>query len=142
MALTASNTAESNLKRRRTFTDLERRNIRQRYTEHPGPQPALISWFVAETLWQKSALEESKARLQASLYLNKVIELGIASKKCHLYTRNFLIFRSRVFNIRITSLIRIYSLVPIVFLYPGLTVVPFTARICDYGSQESRANII
>ena len=41
--------AESNLKRRRAFTDLERRNIRQRHTEHPGPQSALISWFIAET---------------------------------------------------------------------------------------------
>jgi len=89
MAPTASDTAESNLKRRRAFTNLERRNIRQRYTEHPGPQSALISWFVAETLWQKSALEESKARLQASLYLNKVLELGIALKKMSLVYEKF-----------------------------------------------------
>jgi hypothetical protein len=45
----SSDLAESNLKRRRAFTNLERRNIRQRHAEHPGPQLALISWFVVET---------------------------------------------------------------------------------------------
>ena len=40
--------APANPKKRRAFTDLERRNIRQRYVENPGPQSALISWFTGE----------------------------------------------------------------------------------------------
>ena len=37
------------LKRRRAVTDLERRNIRQHYKEHPGTQQALVAWFNNQT---------------------------------------------------------------------------------------------
>ena len=40
--------ADSNLKRRRAVTDLERRNLRRHNTEHPGPQSSLVSWFFKE----------------------------------------------------------------------------------------------
>ena len=36
-------------KRRRAFTDLERRNIRARNRTHPGPQQHLISWIKETT---------------------------------------------------------------------------------------------
>jgi hypothetical protein len=36
-------------KRRRAFTDLERRNIRARNRTHPGPQQHLINWIKETT---------------------------------------------------------------------------------------------
>ena len=49
MASQSSQSSQHPLKRRRAVTDLERRNIRQHHTEHPGTQQALISWFNAQT---------------------------------------------------------------------------------------------
>ena len=37
--------SDSTKKRRRAFTDLERRNIRARAQSHPGTQEQLIQWF-------------------------------------------------------------------------------------------------
>jgi hypothetical protein len=46
----APNTPRSSIpRRRRAITDLERRNIRRRYTEHPGQQAHLASWFEQQT---------------------------------------------------------------------------------------------
>jgi hypothetical protein len=49
MALNLTDLSSSAPKRRRDLTDLERRNIRRRSSEHPGPQSSLISWFLEET---------------------------------------------------------------------------------------------
>jgi hypothetical protein len=57
-------------KKRRAFTDLERRNIRQRYVEHPGPQSALISWFAAETGHKINQSQISKILSKAYEYLD------------------------------------------------------------------------
>ena len=47
-------------KRRRALTDLERRNIRRRFVEYPGPQSSLISWFYQETGHQLNQSQISK----------------------------------------------------------------------------------
>jgi hypothetical protein len=70
MALTTSNTAESNLKRRCAFTNLKRRNIQQRHIDHPGPQAALISWFIAETGHKINQSQISKILLKDYEYLD------------------------------------------------------------------------
>jgi Fission yeast centromere protein N-terminal domain len=46
-----NNTPQSSLipRKRRAITDLERRNIRRRNTEHPGQQAHLASWFEQQT---------------------------------------------------------------------------------------------
>jgi hypothetical protein len=49
MASQPSQSSQHPLKRRRAVTALERRNIRQHHTEHPGTQQGLISWFNAQT---------------------------------------------------------------------------------------------
>ena len=38
----------SNPRKRLAITDLERQNIRHRYTSHPSTQPALIAWYAAQ----------------------------------------------------------------------------------------------
>ena len=57
-------------KKRRAFTDLERRNIRQRYVENPGPQSALISWFTGETGHQINQSQISKILSKNYEYLD------------------------------------------------------------------------
>ena len=49
MAPNSTDLSSSAPKRRHALTDLERRNIRRRNSEHPGPQSSLISWFLEET---------------------------------------------------------------------------------------------
>jgi hypothetical protein len=47
--MTPSTPQSSISRRRRAITDLERRNIRRRYTEHPGQQVHIASWFEQQT---------------------------------------------------------------------------------------------
>ena len=46
----APSTPQSSIsRRRRAIADLERRNIRTPYTEHPGQQAHIASWFEQQT---------------------------------------------------------------------------------------------
>jgi Fission yeast centromere protein N-terminal domain len=45
----SSQSSQSQPKRRRAVTDLERQQLRKRHADHPATQQALISWFNNET---------------------------------------------------------------------------------------------
>jgi hypothetical protein len=60
------------LKRRRAVTDLERRNIRQHYKEHPGTQQALISWSNDQTGHLLNQAQVSKILSPKYSYLDNI----------------------------------------------------------------------
>ena len=70
MALNLTDTSSLAPKRRHALIDLERRNIRRRNSEHPGPQSSLISWFLEETGHQLNQSQISKILSTDYVYLD------------------------------------------------------------------------